>query len=141
MQAATYEFMKYNSWHGGESYFYSFEYEGENSIWNLLFSAGGGGPPLPHGCTHADDLIYIFSTGLFERKGDDMKIVEDFSYMWTEFAKTGKVRTRDGFSVPPWTESDPRYVKLDVRNEIMYDFIYTWNNPNRYDMCQNLEIQ
>jgi hypothetical protein len=47
LKAATYEFMKYNSIHGGESYFYSFEYEGQNSVFNLLFS--GETPPLPHG--------------------------------------------------------------------------------------------
>lgn len=41
--------MKYNSIHGGKSYFYSFEYEGENSIFNLLFGLSGSQPPLPHG--------------------------------------------------------------------------------------------
>ena len=68
---------------------------------------------MPHGCTHADDLIYVFryvfyevkihsltydvklkfSTGLFDRKGDDMKIVQDFSSLWTTFATTGKYIT------------------------------------------------
>ena len=54
IKAATYEFMRYNSMAGGKSHFYSLEYEGENSIFNLLFT-GGNAPPVPYGCTHADD--------------------------------------------------------------------------------------
>ena len=66
---------------GGKSHFYSLEYEGENSIFNLLFT-GGNAPPVPHGCTHADDLIYLLTTGLFDRKGDDLKISQDMSHLW-----------------------------------------------------------
>jgi hypothetical protein len=48
IKAATHEFMKYNSLRGAPTYFYSFEYEGESSIFNLLFTSGNV-PPLPHG--------------------------------------------------------------------------------------------
>ena len=74
---------------------------------------------MPHGCTHADDLIYVFryvfyevkihsltydvklkfSTGLFDRKGDDMKIVQDFSSLWTTFATTGTLHTRTKYRI------------------------------------------
>lgn len=41
------------------------------------------------GVTHADDLIYVFSTDLFTRKGNDEEICKDFSHLWTTFATTG----------------------------------------------------
>ena len=37
IKASTYEFMKYNHITGSESYFYSFEYYGDASLWNFLF--------------------------------------------------------------------------------------------------------
>ena len=133
IKAATYEFMKYNTIHGGQSHFYSLEYEGENSIWNLLFMTEK--PPLPHGVTHADDLIYVFSTGLFERTGHDLDISQDISSLWTNFASSGKFVTRRGMEIPNWTEQNPRYLKIDVEEKIHNDFIYTWNNPDRLDNC------
>ena len=133
IKAATYEFMKYNTIHGGQSHFYSLEYEGENSIWNLLFMTEK--PPLPHGVTHADDLIYVFSTGLFERTGHDLEISQDISSLWTSFASSGKFITKGGMEIPNWTEQSPRYLKIDVEDEVHTDFIYTWNNPDRLDNC------
>ena len=121
--------MRYNAKFGGESYFYSLEYEGENSVFNLLFT--GNVPPLPHGCTHADDLIYLFTTGLFPRKGDDLKISQDMTALWANFARNGKFATRTGLDVPQWTESSQAYLKIDVTNEILTDYVGTWNNPDR----------
>merc|ERR1712008_428983 len=92
---------------------YSLEYEGENSIFNLLFT-GGNAPPVPHGCTHADDLIYLFTTGLFDRKGHDLQISQDMSHLWANFAISGDFVTRSRRQVPHWTEKDPRYLKIDV---------------------------
>ena len=102
---------------GGKSHFYSLEYEGENSIFNLLFT-GGNAPPVPHGCTHADDLIYLFTTGLFDRKGDDLKISQDMSHLWANFATSGEFITRSNLEVPVWSEKDPHYLKIDVHEEI-----------------------
>jgi len=134
IKAATYEFMRYNTMHGGKSRFYSLEYEGENSIFNLLFN-GGNAPPVPHGCTHADDLIYLFTTGLFDRKGNDLQISQDMAHLWANFAISGDFVTRKKREVPLWTEKDPRYLKIDVHEEILYDYIYTWSNPERYSNC------
>jgi len=112
------------------------EYEGDNSIFNLLFASGSGAPPLPHGCTHADDLIYLFTTDIFERKGNDLKISQDMTSMWTTFATTGKFVTRENRQVPEWTEENPLYLKIDVEDEILYDYIYSWNNPDRISQCK-----
>ena len=137
IKAATYEFMHYNDRHGGKSHFYSLEYAGENSIWNLLFT-GGNQPPLPHGTTHADDLIYLFTTDLFERTGHDLEISQDMTHLWTHFAKTGDFVTRQNKIVSPWSESNPVYLKIDVESEVLRDYIYTWSNPDRKSTCSTI---
>lgn len=120
---------------GGQSHFYSFEYEGENSVFNLLFT-GGSPPPVPHGVTHADELIYLFTTGLFPRKGDDEKITQDLASIWTNFAINGEFGSKSTGKVPNWTEANPKYLKIDVENEILEDYIVTWSNPDRNPECQ-----
>ena len=88
--------------------------------------------------THADELIYLFSTGLFDRLGDDSKIAQKLGKMWTDFATLGQFRTPDlKEAAPKWTETAPLYLKIDVGDEIMYDYIATWNNPDRIDYCPN----
>jgi len=102
--------MKYNSLRGSPTYFYSFEYEGANTVFSLLFS--GSTPPLPHGktqkktfitiklllnshflctgVTHGDDLIYLFSTGLFLNFPDeDKRIRRQMVDLWTNFVIHG----------------------------------------------------
>lgn len=136
LKAGTYEFMKYNSMNGGQSHFYSFEYEGENSVFNLLFTGGDGTPPVPHGVTHADELIYLFTTGLFPRKGDDQKISEDLASIWTNFAINGEFASKSTGKVPNWTEDNPKYLKIDVQNQVLDDYIVTWSDPDRSSNCQ-----
>ena len=63
IKASSYEFMKFNQLAGAENYFYSFEYYGDHSLWNFLFP--GDQPPIPRGVTHGDELLYLFSTGVF----------------------------------------------------------------------------
>ena len=48
IKASAHELMRYNQINGGDSYFYSFEHEGANSLFNLLF-IGQEPPPVPHG--------------------------------------------------------------------------------------------
>merc|ERR1712062_590870 len=60
-----------------------------------------------HGVKHADDLIYVFSTDLFPRKGNDEEICKDFSHLWTTFATTGEFVTRRNVHVPEWNEHNP----------------------------------
>ena len=61
--------MKFNSLAGAVNYFYSFEYYGAHSLWNFLFPTTQ--PPIPRGVTHGDELLYLFSTGVFNFDDDD----------------------------------------------------------------------
>lgn len=47
LKAPTYELIQLTSQYNPESYFYSFEYEGRNSLFGYLFV--GNPPPVPHG--------------------------------------------------------------------------------------------
>ena len=36
---------------------------------------------------------------------------------------------------PVWTEKDPNYLRIDVNQDVLSDYIYTWSNPDRTDTC------
>ena len=79
--------MKYNDLIGAESYFYSFEHFGESSLWNYLFP--GESPPIPRGVTHGDELIYLFSTGVFNLNDEDWEVARIMSNLWANFVIYG----------------------------------------------------
>lgn len=47
LKGPTYETTQLVSQHNPDAFFYSFEYEGRNSIFSYLFAANP--PPIPHG--------------------------------------------------------------------------------------------
>ena len=79
--------MKFNSLAGAQNYLYSFEYYGEHSLWNFLFP--GEKPPIPRGVTHGDELLYIFSTGVFNFGEDDWEVARIMSNLWANFVIYG----------------------------------------------------
>ena len=87
IKASTYEFMKFNSLAGSVNYFYSFEYYGAHSLWNFLFPTTQ--PPIPRGVTHGDELLYLFSTGVFNFEDDDWEIARIMSNLWANFVIYG----------------------------------------------------
>ena len=89
IKASTYEFMKFNDLGGGDSYFYSFEHYGNASLWNFLFPGGIPGDPIPRGVTHGDELIYLFSTGVFDLTPMDWEIARMMSNLWANFVIYG----------------------------------------------------
>ena len=44
------------------------------------------------GVTHGDDLIYLFSTGLFTFNDEDTKVRKQMVELWTNFAIYGWVK-------------------------------------------------
>ena len=49
LKGSTYETSQLASQHNPNAFFYSFEYEGRNSIYNYLFINSDSPPPIPHG--------------------------------------------------------------------------------------------
>ena len=87
IKASTYEFMKFNQLSGTENFFYSFEYYGDHSLWNFLFP--GEQPPIPRGVTHGDELLYLFSTGVFNFQDNDWEMARIMTNLWANFVIYG----------------------------------------------------
>lgn len=135
IKASTYEFMKYNQLTGSDSWLYSFEYYGESSLWNFLFP-GDDQPPIPRGVTHGDELIYLFSTGVFTLTEQDWDIAWKMVNLWTNFAIYGNPTPPENPvpEVPTWPKWDVDvmpYLVIDTESKIENNFIRTWANPNR----------
>jgi len=131
IKASTYEFMKYNDLLGGESYLYSFEYYGGASLWNFLFP--GEQPPLPRGVTHGDELMYLFSTGVFQLTDQDWEIARMMTNMWANFVIYGNPTPAESPvsgvpTWPAWQDSHMSYLKIDATPEVMTNYLATWEN-------------
>ena len=109
IKASTYEFMKFHDLGNAETYFYSFEHYGGPSLWNFLFPGGIPGDPIPRsifslawkhrrqifgisifrGVTHGDELIYLFSAGVFDLTFLDWEIARVITNLWANFVIHG----------------------------------------------------
>jgi len=136
IKASTYEFMKFNQLAGAENYFYSFEHYGEASLWNFLFP--GEQPPIPRGVTHGDELIYLFSTGVFNLNDEDWEVARIMSNLWANFVIYGNPTASefpvDGVSDwPLWQDASKQYLTIDSTPEVHNDYIMTWETPDIYN--------
>jgi len=134
IKASTYEFMKYNDLAGVDSWFYSFEYYGKASLWNFLFP--GNQPPIERGVTHGDEMMYLFSTGLFDFSEQDWDIAWKMVNLWTNFAIYGTPTTPEnpieGVSDwPKWNPLDMPYLVIDSMCTIKENYVNTWADPER----------
>jgi len=134
IKASTYEFMKYNHLSGVDSWLYSFEYYGEASLWNFLFP--GNQPPIDRGVTHGDELMYLYSTGLFEFTEQDWDIAWKMVNLWTNFAIHGDP-TPIGHNIegihhwPRWEPHEMKYLVIDNQCTVQENYVTTWANPDR----------
>jgi len=136
IKASTYEFMKFNQLAGAENYFYSFEHYGNASLWNFLFP--GQQPPIPRGVTHGDELIYLFSTGVFDLNDEDWEVARIMSNLWANFVIYGDPTAPefpiDGVPTwPLWQDNDKQYLTIDSTPEVHNDYLMTWETPDIYD--------
>jgi len=137
IKASTYEFMKFNQIAGAENYFYSFEYHGNASLWNFLFP--GQQPPIPRGVTHGDELLYLFSTGVFNFSPEDWEVARIMSNLWANFVIYGNP-TAPEFPVegvpnwPLWQDRDKQYLTITSEPVVHQDYLMTWETPDIYDM-------
>jgi len=135
IKSATYEWMKYNSFHDVATYFYSFEYYGENSLWNLLFAASGS-PPIPRGVTHGDELIYLFSVGIFNLSDEDWEMAWRMINLWANFAEFGNPIHPDYplTDIPSWPrfkeDEGMKYLALNTQSSVRSDYVRTYSNPD-----------
>merc|ERR1711970_1496267 len=132
IKASTYEFMKFNQLAGAENYFYSFEHYGDASLWNFLFP--GTQPPIPRGVTHGDELIYLFSTGVFNLNDEDWEVARIMSNLWANFVIHGDptppgFEFPDGIVVPDWPlwlDTEKKYLTIDSAPAVNSEYLNTW---------------
>merc|ERR1712200_67310 len=134
IKAATHEFMKNEVLAGVPSWYYSFEYYGEHSLWNILFPTAK--PPIDRGVTHGDEMIYIFSTGLFDFAQEDWDMAWKMSNLWANFVIYGNPTPGDhgieGVPTwPQWNVDNNEYMILDSYPRIENNYVATWANPDR----------
>nr|CAH0102948.1 unnamed protein product [Daphnia galeata] len=91
IKESTYENLQLIAQHNPSAFFYSFEYEGRNSLCNAFFI--GNQPPVPHGVCHSDELIYFFiypfaslPSGL---NASETELSHKMLQTWTNFVKYG----------------------------------------------------
>lgn len=133
IKASSYEFMKFNQLSGAENYFYSFEYYGDHSLWNFLFP--GDQPPIPRGVTHGDELLYLFSTGVFDFQDNDWEMARIMTNLWANFVIYGDPASPEApvdkvAAWPHWEDMDKHYLKLDLTPSLRTDYLVTWENPD-----------
>merc|ERR1712055_561781 len=147
IKASTYEFMKFTDLGGGDVFYYSFEHYGNSSLWNFLFPGGIPGDPIPRGVTHGDELIYIFSTGVFDLSPMDWEIARIMSNMWANFVIYGDPTAQEfpiqvpdvenhhsKDTIPAWPiwkdKTSQVYLKIDANPVLRDDYITTWEDPD-----------
>ncbi|KAK4035777.1 hypothetical protein OUZ56_027860 [Daphnia magna] len=135
LKAPTYETAQIVSQHNPNAFYYSFEYEGRNSIFEYAFAPNP--VPIPHGVSHADEMIYLFvfpfpslPPGLNASETElSMKMLQ----VWTNFV-TYSDPTPDGVAlldgIPkflPYNPVDESYMAIDDfwRTEADYTLTYT----------------
>jgi len=144
IKASTYEFMKFHDLGSAETYFYSFEHYGGPSLWNFLFPGGIPGDPIPRGVTHGDELIYLFSAGVFDLTFLDWEIARVISNLWANFVIHGDptspefpIRIPDPSWQPteesverwPLWRENASYMRIDKHPKVLQNFIATWEDP------------
>merc|ERR1712212_178959 len=144
IKASTYEFMKFHDLGNAETYFYSFEHYGGPSLWNFLFPGGIPGDPIPRGVTHGDELIYLFSAGVFDLTFLDWEIARVITNLWANFVIHGD-HTSPEFPIripdPSWQPTEESverwplwrenasYMRIDKHPKVLQNFIATWEDP------------
>lgn len=82
--------------HPGQTYLYSFDYEGEHNIFGMIDTSGVP-PVFLIGAQHASELMYLFP--FYELNEIDVRMSETMLDLWTSFAINGVPKAN---GVPEW---------------------------------------
>lgn len=114
-------------------YFYSWEYEADDSLFDWIFMSFPD-IPVPGGICHADELLYLFHLPAVH--DDRQKVMVDrMTQIWTDFAKYGNPtpdatkETWEG-AVEKWLPYDPdqqNFMLIKDNFTMDVDFSTRWN--------------
>ncbi|CAG0883391.1 unnamed protein product [Cyprideis torosa] len=112
LKNGTYNMAQMMVAHGIPTWFYSFEYAGEHSLFSFLFTED---LPFAGGVGHGDELIYQFGIPVL-LNADDFNFAKSFIQLWVNFARDGNPSS----DWPQLTASGEEYMVIDspmsVRN-------------------------
>ncbi|XP_076054017.1 juvenile hormone esterase-like [Oratosquilla oratoria] len=122
LKAGAWETVKKLTAKDRKAYFYSFDYESDDSMFRWLFM--GSHFPFSPGVTHSDEMMYIFSLPA-ELEGEQILIKDRMVKLWTNFATYGNPTPKDDpewkeLGIPEW----PPY-SFDKRSYILMQSQYT----------------
>lgn len=115
-------------------YFYSFEFESDDSLFDWIFSTHPD-TPVPGGVAHADELIYLFHLpGDF----DDRQLLTShrLTTLWTNFAKYGNPTpdSEDNWKElgvdewKPFNVNELNFMLMSDEFTLDHDFVTRWNH-------------
>ncbi|XP_045023594.1 LOW QUALITY PROTEIN: acetylcholinesterase [Daphnia magna] len=141
LKGPTYETTQLVSQHNPDAFFYSFEYEGRNSIFSYLFAMQNANPPpIPHGVSHADELIYLFiypfksvPPGLNSSEIEhSMKMLQ----VWTNFVIFGNP-TPDGVAL---LDGIPQFLRYNTVEESYTAIDDVWRTEADYTLTYTVTV-
>jgi len=135
IKASTHEFMKNEVLADVDSWFYTFEYYGDHSLWNFLFPTEK--PPIERGVTHGDELVYLFSMGIFNFNDADWDMAYKITNLWANFVIHGnptpaEYQLEGVPNWPTWTTSNNNYIILDSHPRLAQNYVKTWATPDNH---------
>ncbi|XP_046449413.1 juvenile hormone esterase-like [Daphnia pulex] len=132
IKEGTYENLQLISQHNPSAFFYSFEYEGRNSLCNAFFI--GNQPPVPHGVCHSDELIYLFVYRFTSippsLNASETEVSRKMLQIWTNFVKYGDP-TPDGVAL---LDGIPKFAPYNAADEFYMAMDEVWSTKSDYTL-------
>jgi len=138
LKAPTYETSQLVSQHNPNAFYYSFEYEGRNSIFEYTFASNP--VPVPHGVSHGDEMIYLFVYPFPSIPPGLNKTEEEFSkkmlQVWTNFVKFGDPTPDD----VPLLDGIPKFLRYNPVDEFYTAIDDVWRTESDYTLTYTVTV-
>lgn len=115
------------------TYFYSFSYNGPNTLYYLFADdPTGNALELPDAVSHADELIYLFDLPLIKLNANDTNVAKKMVKMFAEFVQHGDFGHlgSESFSVPSLDPYDPignAFLEMNLQSSVQENYPSTYS--------------
>ncbi|TRY77841.1 hypothetical protein TCAL_06802 [Tigriopus californicus] len=115
------------------TYFYSFSYNGPNTLYYLFADdPTGNDVEMPDAVSHADELIYLFDLPLIKLNSNDTEVAKKMVKMFAEFVQHGDFGYlgTESFSVPSLDPLDPignPFLEMNLHSSVQDNYPSTYS--------------